>query len=44
LEFAENFSKEQEFENLSVISWVGVREYYHKNGYNLQGTYMVKSL
>ena len=44
LEFTENFSKEQEFENLSVISWVGVREYYHKNGYNLQGTYMVKSL
>lgn len=29
---------------LSVISGVGVREYYRKNGYISEGTYMVKNL
>jgi len=29
---------------LSVIAWVGVRNYYNKIGYKLEGTYMVKEL
>jgi elongator complex protein 3 len=32
------------YKRLSVISGVGVRGYYKKLGYELQGTYMVKSL
>lgn len=27
---------------IAVISGVGVREYYHKNGYKIEGTYMMK--
>ena len=32
------------YKKLSIISGVGVREYYRKRGYTLQNTYMVKSL
>ena len=32
------------YKKLSIISGVGVREYYRKRGYNLEGTYMVKNL
>lgn len=32
------------YNKLSIISGVGVREYYRKRGYNLRGTYMVKDL
>lgn len=44
LETAEKLSKQVGFENLTVISWVGVREYYRKQGYHLEGTYMLKKL
>ena len=44
LETAEELSKQVGFENLTVISWVGVREYYRKQGYHLEGTYMLKKL
>ena len=44
LETAESLSKQVGFENLTVISWVGVREYYRKQGYHLEGTYMLKKL
>lgn len=36
--------KEFGIEKISVISGVGVRNYYRKLGYNLKNTYMIKSL
>ena len=44
LTIAEQFSKDNWYKNLSVISWVWVRKYYEKQWYSLVGTYMVKSL
>jgi len=44
LAFAEETAKKAGFRQLSVISWIGVREYYAKLGYQLVGTYMVKKL
>lgn len=44
LAIAEKISKNKNYDNLSVISWVWVREYYRKQGYELVGTYMVKWL
>jgi elongator complex protein 3 len=41
---AEKIVKNNKIEKLSVISGVGVREYYHKLGYRLEDTYMVKFL
>ena len=41
---AEKISKEKGYKKLAVISGVGVREYYKRLGYNLEGTYMVKNL
>ena len=43
---AEEIAKENGYNKLSVISGVGVREYYKKLGYNLdeEGIYMVKEL
>lgn len=42
---AEEIAKEQHGLNkISVISGIGVREYYKKNGYTLDGTYMSKNL
>ena len=39
---AEEIAKENGFDKLFVISGVGVREYYRKLGYFLEGAYMVK--
>lgn len=39
---AEVLAKQAGFQKIAVISGVGVREYYKKRGYNLEGTYMVK--
>jgi len=44
MEKAEEITKENEIKKLAVISGVGVREYYKKLGYELEGTYMVKEL
>jgi putative ELP3 family histone acetyltransferase len=44
LETAEKIAQKSGFSKLSVISGVGVREYYRKQGYKLEGTYMVKTL
>ncbi len=44
LEKAEEITKEHNISRLRVISGVGVREYYQKLGYELQGDYMEKSL
>ncbi|MDQ1282148.1 MAG: elongator complex protein 3 [Patescibacteria group bacterium] len=41
---AEKIAKENGYKKMAVISGVGVREYYKKLGYHLEGTYMVKSL
>ncbi|MBD3270275.1 tRNA uridine(34) 5-carboxymethylaminomethyl modification radical SAM/GNAT enzyme Elp3 [Candidatus Peregrinibacteria bacterium] len=41
---AEEIAKKNGYKKLAVISGIGVREYYRKLGYNLEGTYMVKYL
>lgn len=41
---AEKIAKEQGKDKMLVISGVGVREYYKKIGYDLEGPYMVKKL
>lgn len=41
---AEKISKKQNMKKISVISGVGVREYYKNLGYKLKNTYMVKNL
>jgi elongator complex protein 3 len=44
LEEAEKIARENEYKKLTVISGVGVREYYKKQGYELEETYMVKKI
>ena len=41
---AERIAKKTKCKKISVISGVGVREYYRNLGYELEGTYMVKNL
>ena len=41
---AERITKEKGFDKVVVIAGVGVREYYRKLGYHLEGEYMVKKL
>ena len=41
---AEKITKKNKFKKLKVISGIGVREYYKKLCYKLEGTYMVKLL
>lgn len=41
---AERIARERGYKKMAVISGVGVREYYRKQGYVLDGTYMIKSL
>ena len=40
---AEIIAKKQGFNKMAVISGIGVREYYKKLGYKLEGEYMVKT-
>lgn len=44
LQEAEKIAKANGHEKISVISGIGVRDYYRKNGYRLENTYMVKKL
>ena len=44
LQKAEEITKENKIKKLSIISGIGVREYYKKLGYNLEGFYMVKNV
>ncbi|MCD6478171.1 MAG: tRNA uridine(34) 5-carboxymethylaminomethyl modification radical SAM/GNAT enzyme Elp3 [Candidatus Aenigmarchaeota archaeon] len=44
LKEAERISKENGFNKIAVISGVGVREYYRKFGYRLEGPYMTKKI
>ena len=41
---AETICREQGLKKIAVIAGIGVRTYYQKMGYSLQGTYMVKNL
>lgn len=41
---AEEISRKNGYRKIAVISGIGVREYYRKLGYQLEGTYMVKEL
>lgn len=44
LQKAEEIAKKNDFKKMAIISGVGVREYYLKQGYKLEGNYMVKFL
>jgi len=44
LKTAERISCENGFKRVAVISGIGVRQYYEKNGYKQNGTYMVKTM
>lgn len=39
---AEKICKKNKFEKIAVIAGIGVREYYKKLGYKLEGAYMIK--
>jgi elongator complex protein 3 len=41
---AEEIALKNGYKKIAVISGIGVREYYRKLGYSLEGTYMVKKL
>ena len=41
---SEEIAKEKGYDKIAIISGVGVREYYKKLGYELEGPYMVKKL
>lgn len=41
---AEKIAIEKRYKKLAVISGIGVRDYYRKLGYQLEGTYMIKRL
>lgn len=42
LKMAEDIAWNNSYNKVAVISGIGVRDYYRKNGYNLKGTYMIK--
>ncbi len=44
VEQAEKLAREGGYTKMAVISGIGVREYYRKLGYSLEGTYMIKYL
>jgi elongator complex protein 3 len=44
LSMAEDIAIENKFDKMAVISGIGVRDYYRKNGYERSGSYMIKSL
>ena len=44
MEKSEGIAKKAGYKKIAVISGVGVREYYKKLGYKLEGEYMVKEL
>ena len=44
LAMAESIARTNKYEKMAIISGIGVRDYYRKRGYELQGTYMVKDI
>jgi elongator complex protein 3 len=43
LKAAEEIARTNGYNKIAVISGIGVRKYYEKNGYQIEGTYMTKS-
>ncbi len=41
---AESIASRHDYTKMAIISGIGVRDYYRKRGYELQGTYMVKKI
>ena len=41
---AEQIAKENKYNKIAVISGIGVRKYYTKFGYKLEGSYMIKNI
>ena len=41
---AEKIAQQNDYKKISVISWVWVRWFYKKIGYELEGTYMTKKI
>ncbi len=41
---AEELARKNGYKKLAIIAGIGTREYYKKKGYDLEGSYMVKSL
>ncbi|RAL56646.1 hypothetical protein BLD25_02885 [Candidatus Gracilibacteria bacterium GN02-872] len=44
IERAEQIAKENGYNKMAVIAGVGVRPYYEKRGYHLEGEYMIKNI
>jgi ELP3 family radical SAM enzyme/protein acetyltransferase len=44
LALAESAAREAGYEQMAIISGIGVRDYYRKNGYELKGSYMMKTM
>ncbi|PZM84786.1 tRNA uridine(34) 5-carboxymethylaminomethyl modification radical SAM/GNAT enzyme Elp3 [Candidatus Gracilibacteria bacterium] len=44
IEKAESIAKENGYKKMAVIAGVGVRAYYEKRGYHLEGEYMIKEI
>jgi elongator complex protein 3 len=44
LKKAESIAKTNKYKRIAVISGIGVREYYYKRGYSLEGNYVCKRL
>ncbi len=44
LQNAEAIASKYKYEKMAIISGIGVRDYYRKRGYKLEGTYMIKKL
>jgi len=41
---AEEIAQQANYKKIAVISGIGVRDYWRKNGYHLSETYMIKKL
>ena len=44
LTIAESISSKAGYEQMAIISGIGVRDYYRKRGYELRGSYMIRKL
>lgn len=44
LQIAEDISSKHGYEQMAIISGIGVRDYYRKRGYELRGSYMMKNI
>jgi len=44
LTMTEKIAQDYQQKQIAIISGIGVRDYYRKNGYQLIGTYMIKKL